>query len=73
MNLYFYYNEKEYTLVVDREIKIKDLINNLKRQDKKIPENFSLYFQTENDLIELEKDKAIGDYDIQNGNKLTII
>jgi ubiquitin C-terminal hydrolase len=54
-------------------IKIKDLINNLKREDKKIPENFSLYFQTENDLIELEKDKTIGDYDIQNGNKLTII
>jgi len=72
--LYFYYNENEYFLEVeDEKITIKNLINKLKTNNKDIPRNFSLYFQTAEDFLALENYKTIKDYDIQNGSKLTII
>ena len=72
--LYYYYNNFENLLEVKYDIKIKDLINKLKSECRDIPKNFSLYFQTEDNLLELENDKkTIKYYGIQNGSKLTII
>ena len=72
--LYYYYNDIENLIAVDEKIKIKDLINKLKSECTNIPSNFSLYFQTEDNLLELQNNKkTIKDYGIQNGSKLTII
>ena len=72
--LYYYYNDIEDLIEVDENIKIKDLINKLKSECTNIPSNFSLYFQTEDNILELENyRKTIKDYGIQNGSKLTII
>jgi hypothetical protein len=74
IHLNFYYNDKEYLLdVEDGKIKIKDLIKKLKKENSDIPRNFSLYFQTVDDFLELENYKTIKDYGIQNGSKITII
>jgi len=72
ISLYFYYYDKEFYLDVDENIKIKDLINNLKIKYD-IGNNFSLYFEKGNDFIELESNKTINDYDVQDGDKLTLL
>jgi uncharacterized ubiquitin-like protein YukD len=70
--LNFNYDEKQFSLDVDEKIKIKDLINNLFKKYR-IPKNCSIFFQNQNDCIELEGHKTIYDYNIQDGNTLTII
>ena len=72
ITLYFNYNEKAYYLEVDEKIKIEDLINNLYKKYR-IPKNCSIFFQNQNDCIGLEGHKTIYDYNIQDGNTLTII
>ena len=72
--LYFYYNDQEYILEVeDEKMKIKDLINKLRDDNRDIPKNIGLYFQTEDNFLQLENHKTIKDYDIHNGSKLTLL
>ena len=72
ITLNFNYNEKEYYLEVDEKIKIEDLINNLYKKFR-IPRNCSIFFQNQNDCIGLEGHNTIYDYNIQDGNTLTIV
>ena len=72
--LYFYYNDQEYMLEInDEKMKIIDLINKLKNNNRDIPKNIGLYFQTEDNFFQLENHKTIKDYDIHNGSKLTLL
>jgi len=72
ITLNFNYDENKYYLDVSEKIKIKDLINNLYKKYR-VPKTCSILFQNQNDCIELEGHKTISDYDIQDGNTLTIV
>ena len=59
---------------VDKNKKIKKLIKDLHRKYNYIPKDINLYFQTDNNFIELEPDETINNYnDIKDQSVLTII
>jgi uncharacterized ubiquitin-like protein YukD len=72
ISLNFNYNDKQFFLEVDKDIKIKNLIKSIIKEFN-INENIKLYLQTDNELISLTPKTSIEDYDIKDGTVLTII
>ena len=73
ITLNFNYEDKQLYLDTDKKTKIKNLINNLTSKYNNIPKNIKLYYQTNNNFIELEAYKTINDYNLEDQSILTVL
>jgi hypothetical protein len=65
ITLHFNYDDKQFYLDVNKNSKIQDLINALNKKYK-ISKRIKLFFQIDNDLKELERDKPINFYNMKD-------
>ena len=72
INLNFNYEEKQFNLFVSKNMKIKNVIKKLTKENN-LPRNITLFFDNNGNFDKLDDSKYIKDYDIKNNSELTII
>jgi len=70
--LYFNYKEKELFLNSDKNSKFKDLINIL-HNNFNLPPNISFYLAKNEKYINIDLDKTINDYNLENETHITVL
>ena len=70
--LYFNYKEKELFLNSDKNSKFKDLINIL-HNNFNLPQNISFCLEKNEKYINIDLDKTINDYNLENETHITVL
>jgi len=73
INLIFNYEQKQFSLSVNKAMKIKNVIKKLTQEHDIIPRNIGLYFFNNGNFDKLDDSQHIKDYDIKNNSELTIL
>ena len=72
ITLYVNYNEKQFFVDVDKNMKFSQLINLLNLKYK-LPKNINLILSDQNNFISFENDKTINDYALENETLISAI
>ena len=72
ITIFFNYDDKQFILDVNKNDKIKSIINELNRKEH-TPINASLYFEKDNELLCLDNNKTVDYYEIKDKTTLLLL
>ena len=70
--LFFNYNDKQFFLDIDKNLKIKNVIKILNKQYD-IPKNVTLFYTMNNDCLDLDPSKTIEHYNLEDQSTITVL